>query len=1288
MNSRPPSAAWPPVAGTKIAGRFELGALVARGGMGTVHQAVDLQTGQRVALKLLADMGVPDAAARFEREARLLAELDHPTIVRFVDAGTVEGGPLYLAMEWLDGEDLSRRLERGPLSVFDAVAVARRIAEGLSVAHAAGIVHRDIKPHNIFLLGGRLDHLKIVDFGIALVAGAQSGITRTGMTIGTPEYMAPEQARGDRAIDARVDVYALGCLLYQAIVGSPPFVGPTPVSVVAELLLSEAPRVGSRARGVPVELDALVAAMLSKEAAARPADGRAVAERLLAIEALPGLSIDAAPGSMSHEERRLMTIVAVLCDADVPSHPDVTVPISAVTGIDSSLLDVARRAGADVSALPDRGAILVFSSGDVASDIAIRAARAAREIAEKGDRRVGVATGPASHRDSTPQDLVRRAVALAAVVGEAHVDDVTSALAASRIAIDRAKTGLRIAGERDGGEDAPPPSSRAAFVGRDREMAALIGAFDASMNDRVAQAVLVVGAPGLGKTRLLRALHDRLRTEVRTVALLDARAEPIRQRAPLALLAVLLRRGLAIPEATPPGERLTMLSTAVHEIVEAGEAGRVTAFLAVALGLTPADPGPEIAAALADPQLMEDQVGRALEDLLEGLATQSGAAAVLVDDGQWADGASLRLLARALRRLRERPIFVAVFARPEIDESAPHLFRDASAERIQLAGLPKRAAERLVAGSLGEQASPEVLAKIVAHAEGNPLFLEELIVAAREGRADDVPATVLATLEARLARLEPGARKVLRAASVFGEAFWQGGVLELIGRDSAEGVSLGHWLVTLVDRDLLVPRRATRFAGQPELAFRHALLRDVAYAMLTEEDRLRGHRLAAAWLAARGESEPAVLAEHEEAAGDLRAAAEHWADAAALAFSHNDLERATSLVERALKQELAPPSRAAALFLACQAHYWAGDLPRAIERGKEAVRAVEPGSQRWVEAMCALGRAESRADDPHTLETARRVIAAVEADPALFPLGQTLADLTAGTLRRGDRALAHGIVTILGGALHRRAPNDPFARAQVYAARSWQAFFDGDLAGCVALDTETLRAQELGGDLRQIAVARVHLGYDFMMLGAYERARDEIAAARELATNAGIDTAEWLAAHNLAWVLHRLGEVEAALELQRTCVKLAVEQKSRFTEMHARNYLARFLLDGGRYDEAETECERALAMADSSSMRWTVLAVMAACAHAKGQAPLARIRIDEALRGAAQFKNVEEGEGLIRLVSIEVSASMGDRVRASRELADAQRWLAASAAKIGDDALRASFLERIPEHAAIRSMSL
>jgi tetratricopeptide (TPR) repeat protein len=1271
------------VAGTVIAGRFELRALVAAGGMGTVHQAVDRQSGQSVALKLMGEVGGVEAGERFKREARLLAELDHPTVVRFVDAGVEPDGRLYLAMEWLEGEDLAKRLRRGPLGVAAAVGVARRIAEGLSAAHARGIVHRDVKPHNVFLVDGRLDRLKLVDFGIAFVAGAQSGITRTGMTIGTPEYMAPEQARGDRTLDARCDVYSLGCVLYQAIVGTPPFVGPTPVSVVAELLLSEAPRVGSRAPGVPPELDQLVAAMLSKDPAARPADGRAIAERLLALEHATPLSREVTSATLSQEERRLVTVVAVTdAPAVDPSGDDATVPIGTTSSVMPALAVLAERLGAELKTLPG-GGLLVFADGAVATDLATRGARAAHELAAGGQRRVGVATGPASQREALPAELVRRAVGLASVAGEAHTDAATSALIASHFSVDRAKTGLRIAGERGGGDDAPPPSSRGVFVGRDREMAALVGAFDACVNDGVAQSVLVVGMAGLGKTRLLRALHDRLRGEPRAVALLDARADAYRQRAPLSVLGLLLLRGLGVPEALPFEERAEHLKHAVQDLIEGGDSRRVGAFVALAAGLIGDDHEPEVQAALQDPQLLEDQVGRALEDVLDALSRRDGAVVVMVDDGQWADAATLRLLSRAQRRLRERPVFVVVFARPEIDEVAPHLFRDAAAERIQLAGLPKRACERMVVASLGEGAPAETVQRIVAHAEGNPLFLEELVHAVREGRADDVPPTVLATLEARLARLEPSARKVLRAASIFGEAFWQGGVAELLGPDAPETASLGHWLVTLVDRDLLVPRRATRFAGQAEVAFRHALLRDVAYAMLTDDDRRRGHRLAASWLERAGEREPAVIAEHLEAAGQPALAAARWVDAAAFAFSRNDLVRATALVERALKQELEADVRGAALALSCQAHYWAGDITQAVARGLEAVRLFTPGTQGWLDATSALGKAQARSDDPGVLETVRRLCDTVAGQPSLVPSGHALAELTAGTLRRGQRGLALAVTQVLGGALLRARPNDPHASAQVLTCRSWLSFFEGDLAACVALDTEALRALEAGGDHRQIAVARVHVGYDLMMLGAYERAAEELGRAHELAGASGIDAAEWLAAHNLAFSLHRIGDVERGFAIQRKCLTEAVERQNRFSEQHARNYLARMLADSGRWAEAETEAERALAISDSSSMRWTVLALLASAALAQDQLALARVRIDEAKRGASTHRNVEEGEGLIRWMLIEVAMRSGEHERAQAELADARAWLLASAAKIGDEELRRSFLERIPEHAKI-----
>src|SRR5580658_1298126 len=236
--------------------------LAASGGMGRVFRARDAETHEVVALKVLdAHSGEGSrsrALERFAREARLLAQIRHPGVVRFVAFGTTSHGEPYLAMEWLDGETLAARLGRGPLSIDEALVLARRLASALASAHAVGVVHRDVKPSNVLLVDGDLEQAKIIDFGIARFAPLATDVTRPGGVLGTPGYMAPEQARALREIDARADVYALGCVLFRALTGRLPFEGDDALSVLAKILLERTPRLRDVMPGVPPALDDLV----------------------------------------------------------------------------------------------------------------------------------------------------------------------------------------------------------------------------------------------------------------------------------------------------------------------------------------------------------------------------------------------------------------------------------------------------------------------------------------------------------------------------------------------------------------------------------------------------------------------------------------------------------------------------------------------------------------------------------------------------------------------------------------------------------------------------------------------------------------------------------------------------------------------------------------------------------------------------------------------------------------------------------------------------------------------
>ena len=254
---------------------FEIIREAGSGGLGTVFLARERATDRIVALKVLAKEADP---ARFAREVDVLQRLVHENVVGYVSHGVSDDGRTWLAMEWLEGTSLSSELADGPLDVATSVRVARDVARGLAAAHAAGVVHRDIKPSNVLVT--RNGTAKILDFGVARpTENLVEALTRTGELVGTPAYMAPEQARTDKTVDARTDLFALGCLLFRCVVGRRVFPGSDVMELLANIIASDAPRL----EGVPRELEDLCAQLLEKEMDARPQTATEVAERLDAI---------------------------------------------------------------------------------------------------------------------------------------------------------------------------------------------------------------------------------------------------------------------------------------------------------------------------------------------------------------------------------------------------------------------------------------------------------------------------------------------------------------------------------------------------------------------------------------------------------------------------------------------------------------------------------------------------------------------------------------------------------------------------------------------------------------------------------------------------------------------------------------------------------------------------------------------------------------------------------------------------------------------------------------------
>jgi serine/threonine protein kinase len=273
-----------------LAGRYRLGELIRSGGMGAVYRGEHTQTGRRVALKLVhLQWWMPDEVEqRFEREARITSNIQSKHVVQVLDAGTDRALGPFIAMELLEGEDLEQRLARsGALPIRIACEVALQVARGLEKAHAADIAHRDLKPSNVFLTFSDEEGLlaKVLDFGIAKrlgdLAPASGKLARVGAAVGTPQYMSPEQARGQLDVDARTDVYSLVAVLYEMIVGRPhvPAI-PNYDQLVIHIATTPAPRVSASVPAVDPRIDQLVADLLVGDRRDRVESMRVVRERL------------------------------------------------------------------------------------------------------------------------------------------------------------------------------------------------------------------------------------------------------------------------------------------------------------------------------------------------------------------------------------------------------------------------------------------------------------------------------------------------------------------------------------------------------------------------------------------------------------------------------------------------------------------------------------------------------------------------------------------------------------------------------------------------------------------------------------------------------------------------------------------------------------------------------------------------------------------------------------------------------------------------------------------------
>ncbi|WP_437595124.1 protein kinase domain-containing protein [Sorangium sp. So ce1000] len=1272
-------------------GSFLLGDKCGEGAMGVVYAARDLRDGRTVAVKvlpaaLLADLG---RARRFAAEAKVLASLDHPAIVRHAAHGITPQGEPFLAMEWLDGEDLARTLARRGLALHEVAVLGERIASGLAVAHAQGIIHRDIKPSNLFLRDGKAEDAVILDFGIARVEDAPLSLTATGTAIGTPGYMAPEQASGSRSIDARADLFSLGAVLFECLAGRPAFAAQHVMAVLAKVLLEDPPELVTLRPDIPHAMSALVARLLAKDPEARPASAEVVAAELARIsvggnrvEAEPRLAHVSRPPSLTESEQRFLCVV-VAGARHVPTwgaqDSAATLPAVSQDRALAALSSVTSTLGADVVCLRDGSVLAVAKRTGSAADQAVHAGRyalACRRLLP--DVPLVVVTGLGDISTPVP---VGHVLDRAAALVQAHdasagpwIDEVTAGLLDARFVVREGPSGRELLEERWTSTGARRLLGRTSpCVGRERELRTLGDMLDECITERVTRAVLVKAPAGAGKSRLLHELLAAASRRDDGLAVWLGRSDMASAGSAFALLSSALRYTTGTRESEPLEVRRQKLADRVGQHVPPKDRARVAAFLGELVATPfPDSELPMLRSARRDPAILGEHLRRAVEDFL---SAECSAHPVLLalEDVHWGDMPSLKIIDGALGKLRDRPLLVVALGRPEVDDLFPKLWAERGVQELRLPDLTQRAAGQLVRHALGEAVSADMSRRIVERAAGNAFYLEELIRAVAEGRGEDLPETVLAMVQARLDALGPEDRRLLRAASIFGETFWKGGVAALLG--SAERTAP---LEALVHREVFVRREESRLPGEDEFAFRHALLREGAYATLTEQDRAVGHRLAGAWLEERGERDPLVLAEHMDRGGEPERAVIQYLRAAERALAGGD-PAAVQRAERGLACGAQDEPRHALMGVLSRARWTVGDRAGAWALCRELLDVTPPGSRIHCAMLSgklflALQRGDRRA-----------LLEAIEATRDVVPSAENsgpLAELCWAQLSIAPEMGGHAIEQRAGELARVASPLDGMARAYVTAMSATAAvYFDRDLGRAAELYVEAAEHLEAAGHIVNSAHMRASAGEIYGMLGAHDRCEEELRRALTEAGSAGVQG--WMIRSSHARMLVARGAAPEALAEAERLVREIVAQADPGLEGRGRQLLACALYGSGDLASAAREAEASLRLPSMyiSLQRAETLATLAAVRLAEGRTAEALAAAREAM-GSAEPPPVRAiQEPFIRLVHIDALTAAGEHDAARAALVLARGRLLSTAARIGDPALQRSFLEGVPDNA-------
>jgi tetratricopeptide (TPR) repeat protein len=1126
--------------GLALGPHFEVYEQLGAGGMGVVYRARDLQLDRVVAVKFLPSHRTARDRLRFQREARLSAQLTGPHTVRVFAIGTADDGTPYYVMEYADGGTLRELLDtRGAFTVSETLALGQALSAGLADAHSRGLVHRDVKPANILFLTDTAGSAtpKLGDFGLARpVDGDAERHTTPGTVLGSPAYMAPEQGRGEEP-SAAADVYSLGVVLYELLTGATPFSASDMRGWLAahQTITPRPPSAIRPNAGVPPALDGVVMRCLEKDPSRRFATGAELKDALASLgETAGGLSLRTAvagplPSPISKAHLRVPVLVCVRIGVPEGTHPDTAeswqralevavqeVPWGAALaelGFGYATLalgiPVARESDGQraveiartvVNTLLARGV-----SASAAVDVGACLVRFARHAAHRRDR--PMATVELSGR---PAASVRE---LAHKLAPGDVALTPAAEDAARGAFELARGGAHalVLGPAELGAAARPHAARKLpFVGQSTPLAALHAALRSGLDSGRA-VIWIEGRRGAGKTRLVHEVLARLREE--GIALSPVVFECTSpQCAPLEPVVRAVRA--KTPEnCSSPAKVSDPQSTQ---------------------GATE-----DYGAALGSPAT----VYTAMRDALGSLA--GSPRAVVVEDFQWADKATAAFVGELCERVgAHEPGIVIVLTRPEDRPGAADwtdLLAAASDAlcRLELRPLSPDETLALARHALArEGVEAELRARQIAElAQGTPGLVEEYThagVATKTTRSVDSPSSLVESLalrvQAEFDRLGLEVQETLRCAALVGATVWPGAV------DAAAGEERAPWHFEELRRAGWLRARVTsRLRGEAELAFVETPVAEALRAQWHAPKRRAAHERVAAWLRSRPEAADLAveLGEHCEAAGAPDEALVHFAAAARSAWQRGAAQLAAHTAGRWLA--LAPkshPERQERLVQWAIAAARTGDTREAMEVLQRAGEDTGTDVNTRVRALEALG---TLFEQQNTLSEAREAYEKAR----VFATHARWVALTARLARLVARSGELGPALALCNAALAAAGPGSRERAHALHVQSTLLRKAGELDLALAAGQESAAILESIGDFGAMGTALNNLAVLAMSRGEAKAALQLALRAAQQHGRAGALAAQALSLANAGEILLGQGEAERALPHLDAAIRLA-----------------------------------------------------------------------------------------------------------------------------------------------------